>query len=235
MSYSEFVAECFTLIFAKSGITNISSDDFVTMHGKRFYELFLEFFKFVNKFTVTQLSLDQLSVSLFITQKYDQTNKTKTNKINIYDEMFKNFTIFLDFAMDNIIVVNVDTLFDGLSTQTTKFMTFYNTMEHKNCSVYGYSFCICCSDYYNFDDIIIEIKFYNDVYYQSEGDHILAVEEGEFDKVKEKQTKERKHKVQGKRRDYEQYVYNKGLNKKKREHTHTKQSKNKQHRDVMVS
>ena len=121
MSFSQFVTASIALIFAKSGTTCAKSQEqFVAEHGHRFELLFSDFFTFILGQT---MALDRKNK---FRKKYCATQET------LYDRMYDNFSVFVDFALKHIIVLDVETLYSGMSTQLNKFMKGYEHAVSEN-------------------------------------------------------------------------------------------------------
>jgi hypothetical protein len=134
----------------------------------------------------------------------------------LYDRMYDNFSVFVDFALKHIIVLDVETLYSGMSTQLNKFMKGYEHALSEN-SGYGFTY----PRIFTFHDM---------AFHSNECDYLRKLYEEQYEFWYEYETESidlkhlnadnRLQKVQGHRQDYEKHLFNKGLNKKKRERGH---------------
>ncbi len=239
MSFPHFVTACITLVFCRSALSEQPDDssikknhvpqnvkDLLAEHGHRFEELFSDFFDFVEFQTIM---LD------------DKLRYRRPIRGSLYDRMYTNFSEFVDFAMKHIIVMDVNTLYFGMSTQLKKFLNgfehavtenFENQCENSSYyfrpHVFSFREMVFHSDecdYWREHYQEQEDFWYNDetesIYLKTELKHLNAIN--------------RLQKVQGHRQDYEKHIYNKGLNKKKREipHHFQKAHKTKSKKDLL--
>ena len=221
MSFSQFVTACITLVFSQSGHGAVPYcfatrsikykqnphwvDQLLANHSQRFELLFSDFFVFIESQT---LALDQKNK--YLNGSYYKMRGT------LYDRMYDNFSVFVDFALKHIIVLDVETLYSGMSTQLNKFMKGYEHALSEN-SGYGFTY----PRIFSFHDI----EFHSDEcdywrkHYEEQYEFWYEYETESID-LKHLNADNRLQKVQGHRQDYEQHLFNKGLNKKKRERGH---------------
>lgn len=235
MSFSQFVTACITLVFSQISYRAVSDDsdthsvnykqncvqvdELVAKHGHRFELLFSDFFKFIENQT---MALDRKNK--YLNGSYYKIRGT------LYDRMYDNFSVFVDFALKHIIVLDIETLYLGMATQLNKFMKGY---EHAVSENFEY---LCENASYGIYTRIFtfhDIEFHSDEcdywrkHYQEQEEYWYEYEtESTYLKteinndIKHLNANTRLQKVQGHRQDYEKYIFNKGLNKKKRERGH---------------
>jgi hypothetical protein len=234
MSFSQFITACITLVFSQSGHCAVPFcfatrsikykqnphwvDELLAKHSHRFELLFSDFFAFILGQT---MALDRKNKYLkgYNYEMYE----------TLYDRMYDNFSVFVDFALNNIIVLDVETLYSGMSTQLKKFMKGYEYAVSENLEF------LCENASYDFSPRIF--SFYDIVFHSNEYDYIRKNYQEQEEYWYEYETEpiylktestdlkhlnavNRSRKVQGHRQDYEQHLFNKGLNKKKRERGH---------------
>jgi hypothetical protein len=230
MSFSQFVTTSIALIFAKSGTTCAKShEEFVTKHGHRFELLFSDFFAFIKSQT---MALD----------RKNKLRKKYYAQETLYDRMYDNFSVFVDFALKHIIVLDVETLYSGMSTQLNKFMKGYEYAFSENidylCENISYDFTYprvssFSEIVFHSDELDYFRKNYEEQYefsYEYEPESIF-LKNVDID-LKLLNSDNRSKKVQGHRQDYEQHLFNKGLNKKKRERGHFPHKSHKNKNDL---
>jgi hypothetical protein len=227
MSFSQFVTACITLVFSQSGHRAVSDDfdtssvnykqncvhidELVAKHGHRFELLFSDFFKFIEHQTM-------------LLDKYKKLPKY-WNYDTLYDRMYDNFEVFVNFALKHIIVLDVETLYSGMATQLNKFMkgyehAFSESMDYLSINIsYDFTYPRISS----FSEIVFhshELDYWRK-HDQEQYEYLYEYEPDEDNvDLKNLNADNRLQKVQGHRQDYEQHLFNKGLNKKKRERGH---------------
>ncbi len=241
MSFSQFITACITLVFSQSGHCAVPFcfatrsikykqnphwvDELLAKHSHRFELLFSDFFTFIESQTI---ALEQKNKYL----KGSFYNMRGT----LYDQMYDNFSVFVDFALKNIIVLDIETLYSGMSTQLNKFMKGYERAVSENLEYISENYAYDLSPrIFSFDEIVYysnEYDYFRN-HYQEQQEFRYKYETESTD-LKNLNAVNRLQKVQGHRQDYEQHLFNKGLNKKKREHSYTKPHKNKQRRDFQI-
>ncbi len=248
MSFSQFVTACITLVFSQSGHCAVPYcfatrsikyknnphwvDELMAKHGHRFELLFSDFFTFIESQTI---ALDQKN-------KYLKGSNYEMYD-TLYDRMYDNFSVFVDFALDNMTVLDVNTLYAGMSTQLKKFLKGYDKAVSND---FEYQ---CENSYYfrphvfSFSEMVFssnECDYWRnhrqqqeDYWYEYETEPIFL--KNDSTELKHLNAANRLQKVQGHRRDYEKHIFNKGLNKKKREipHYFQKVHKTKSKKDLL--
>ena len=144
----------------------------------------------------------------------------------LYDRMYDNFSVFVDFALNNIIVLDAETLYSGMSTQLNKFMKGYEHAVSENLEyIRDYNFYPKIFSFYEIEFHSDELDYFRknyeeqeDFWYEYETEPIYL--KNESTDLKNLNSANRSQKVQGHRQDYEQHLFNKGLNMKKRERGH---------------
>jgi hypothetical protein len=203
----------------------------------QFKELFTEFFKFVESCSIKQFDSQYIKKSQNVKCEMCEEYQTICDLCKMYDScdsydlMFHNFNKFLDMALDCIHFYDIRTLCDGLSAQIKKFMEVY---EHCNKVDKKYG-----ALYTTFESVIGVCIVYSmltpsHIFPSLYDRNMNEILDYDFD---EKQMKSDLHsmRVQGHRQDYDQHIYNKGQNKKRRNHTfRLKERKNKKQRDYSV-
>ena len=171
MSFPHFVTACITLVFCRSNLVALPKQpsdysikknrvpqnvkDLVAEHGHHFEALFSEFFFFVELQTI---ELDKLNEEL---NRYCYAICG-----TLYDRMYENFSDFVDFALNNMIVVDVNTLYAGMSTQLKKFQKGYEVAyANDDDRPFGYG------RVFSFSSIAAETDYY--YYYQYCYDEIM--------------------------------------------------------------
>jgi hypothetical protein len=248
MSFSQFITACITLVFSQSGHCAVPFcfatrsikykqnphwvDELLAKHSHRFELLFSDFFTFIESQTIALERKNKYLKGSF----YDMRG-------TLYDQMYDNFSVFFDFALKNIIVLDIETLYSGMSTQLNKFMKGYEHAVSENLQYISENAAYDLSPrIFSFYEIVFHsnecdywYKYYQEqeeFWYEYETESIYL--KTESTDLKNLNADNRLQKVQGHRQDYEQHLFNKGLNKKKREHSYTKPHKNKQRRDFQI-
>lgn len=184
----------------------------------QFKDLFSEFFEFIVSRSIIQFNN---SKNICIHEDVD----------DVYDLMYHNFNLFIDMALDCIHYYDISTLCDGLSTQIKKFVEVY---EH------------CYNIDKKYGDIATSFESVYNVFIAYSNlipDHIFQslynwnMDEIQDDDFDGKQLKSELYvkRVQGHRQDYDQHIFNRGQNKKRREHGfRLRERKNKKRLDHRV-
>lgn len=210
----------------------------------RFEQLFSELFKLIE---LHSTKVHQNAAIVFRTKKVqfknyvlNVTTAEKNTNPPTVDQLMKDFlNLFLDMAFKCIHVYDIQTLCDGLATQAARFVSEYEYLDS-------------IEAYYDFDDAFYyssdrpPINFMHIIdtcanfsngrpeYLSRTMAHDNIVNVVDFDG---KQLKSDLHlkRVQGHRQDYDQHIFDKGLNKKRREHGfRLKERKSKKRLDYSV-
>jgi hypothetical protein len=200
-------------------MTGITNDTKFSSQLGVFEDLFHGFFTIIAKHEETIHAAEAQCL-----YNHLDNNPSRFNRIPKYERMYKYFSIFVDYALQNITVYNEQSLYDGLSTQIQKFMKTAKLFDFDS---YTYYPCICQDPYGpTFMEVMWNI------------DNVCYIRTQKFETesvlLKDLNHDVRTRKVQGHRKDYEKYIYNKGLNKVKRERFNENQHKNKKFRDYSV-
>jgi hypothetical protein len=148
--------------------------------------------------------------------------------------MYDNFSVFATWAIRNIHVHDINTLCDGLKTQIDKFLYEYN-FEINNYPIDSRDFC-----YYDYSPNFYYPSFTEIVTYADMRSNYLQEKDEDVSNpttdVEQKEIKINLHskRVSDHRQDFEKHLFNKGLNKAKRERSVLKERKNKKMRDFSI-
>ncbi len=215
-SFSQFVTSCLLLVLSKNKIEgDKDSEDY-----QRVFTTCSSFFDFVGEHTLITIPRHIYNQNRYFLPKY----KTE------FDVMYDNFSMFAEFALKNIHVYDINTLCNGLETQIKKFMDQYEKydlifLDSRDFCYYDYA-PLCCLP--SFGDILYFLEMSNCYNYERQKTLKLNYE------PKEMLTNLHAKRVSGHRQDFEKHVFNKGLNKEKRERNILKERKNKKFRDYRI-
>jgi hypothetical protein len=225
MNFSQFISACIMFVLSKS---NLECNDYSEDYDRVFKTCFQFLKKVVRKHTLDSLPRHYKYPTHFLLPNYAATT---------FDVMFENFAVFAEWAMQNIHIHDINTLCDGLKTQIDKFVKEYNfyintfPIDSRDLCEYDYS----PNFYYpSFTEVLLYIDM-NSNYVQEKNEERQKVSD-QFTDVEQKEMKTILHskRVSGHRQDFEKHLFNKGLNKAKRERSVLKERKNKKFRDFRI-
>ena len=215
MNFSHFIHSCIMLVLAKSKLPEGNfAKDYCNIS-----EVCSDFFKFVHDHTLSKLRYTYMHPYLFY-------NPQQKRKIDI---MFDNFSFFLEYALKNIHIYNMDTLCNGLDTQIKKFINEYEYLIIFNLNINDY--CEILDNIYPSFEEVIEFIELSKIICNYKNDVLLN---SNFVDLKQMKNNLHSKRVAGHRQDFEKHLFNKGLNKSKRERFVLKERKNKKSRDFRI-
>ena len=212
-SFDHFIDQSISLVISRSNIAETHRNlaethcnleetppDLAEPNRKILYDLFHKFFIFIHKY-----------------EKENYFGK------DLFDRMYHEFDMFMDFVFNNISFCNFESLCTGISTQLSKFMNMYKQIQKFKTDYlcqYGYLGHIITTFYeviYNIEWVAQNNKYIKDFEEKLLLSDTLTSINVDFKSINSENHSE---KVHGKHRDYQKHIYNKGLNKKKRKNEH---------------
>jgi hypothetical protein len=228
MNFSQFINSSVLLVFAKS---KLRGDNFAKDYDQVF-KVCSDFFKLVREITICSLPHHREFPEIFLIPDH----KTK------FDIMYDNFSVFTEFALKNINILDINTLCNGLETQIKKFISEYNFYLSLDCID---PMDLCESDYLPFYYLpsFKQVALFAEMNVIQEVEWIAENNTREYEDIitqkmnyelKQMKTELHTKRVSGHRQDFEKHLFNKGLNKTKRERFVLKERKNKKTRDFCI-
>jgi hypothetical protein len=223
MNFSQFIGYCIVLVLSKSNLEckNYSED------YDRVFKICFQFLKVVRKHTFDTLLRHYKYPTLTLLPECS----TK------FDIMYDNFCVFANWAIQNIHVHDINTLCDGLKTQIDKFLHEYN-LRISNYPIDSRDFCYndySPNFYYpSFVEIVTSLEMYSQYLQEKDEELVKFPDYNTDDLQKQMHTELHSKRVSGHRQDFEKHLFNKGLNKAKRERSVLKERKNKKTRDFSI-
>lgn len=173
-------------------------------------------------------------IETYVNWRMNNQAYAKDSSVHVLKKLY--CTIFLETVLNRIHVYDIQTLCDGLTTHIADFMDEYTYWDQIYTDCYYYEEMSNPDEQKilpDFGNILDTYNGYN--YYRRI--HLSVIEKGHRETADHKDIKKDMYlkRVQGHRRDYERHVYNKGQNKKQRNHGfRLKDRKNKKQLDYRV-